>query len=115
MSYVPIVVPPPSPSPRTRELADLLAQVIREYEAQHPSVTSTEVREAARLASASAATGLSRQVVAVTLGLGVAALAGAIAFARSSGLELSGIAWPLVLVAVLLVVGILVALARRSP
>jgi hypothetical protein len=50
--FVP-VVPPQPPSPRTRELADLLTRAIEEYEKYHPGVSGQEVRAALQLAARS--------------------------------------------------------------
>ncbi len=51
MLYVPFIPPHDKPpSPRVRELTDLLGRVIEEYEKHHPAVTGPEVRAAARMA-----------------------------------------------------------------
>ncbi len=88
MTYVPIpIVPPTPPSPRTRELADLLARVIEEYEKHHPAVSGAEVREALNLASQSSktATPAARSLVAMLL-LGLVAFgAGLFYFLEQSG------------------------------
>lgn len=116
MSFVPIMAGSRPPSPRTRELADRLLGVIRDYEAQHPTVTGGEIREATRLAVAHAkGTAGPAQAVTVTLGLGVLALLGGIFFLRSSGGD-GGLAdAPLVwIVFGLAVLGLLVFLAKRA-
>ena len=52
MLYVPVIPHHADPpSPRTRELADLLGRVIEEYEKHHPAVTGAEVRAAVRMAA----------------------------------------------------------------
>lgn len=122
MFYVPIVPTTSTPpSPRTRELADLLSRVIREYESHHPSVTGAEVRSAIRLAAQSSSKGTqaASAKVALLLGLSLFVAAG-VAFliqARGRGLEGAGDV-PLiaaVLVGIVLI-AILVALkASRGP
>ncbi len=52
MLYVPMIPHHQDPpSPRTRELADLLGKVLEEYEKYHPSVTGREVRAAFAIAA----------------------------------------------------------------
>lgn len=88
MTYVPIpiIVPPTPPSPRTRELADLLARVIEEYEKHHPAVSGAEVREALSLASQSSNTAAPARTLVATLLLGLVALgAGLFYFVERSG------------------------------
>ncbi|GMV07973.1 MAG: hypothetical protein AMXMBFR53_42480 [Gemmatimonadota bacterium] len=104
MIFVPVVphTPVPPPSPRVRELSDLLGRVIEEYEKHHPSVTGSEVRQALQLASGrSKAT----QAIAARLavaGVGVAlALGGVVAFlAAGGGGDVDPAAIPMVAVAV---------------
>jgi hypothetical protein len=118
VTYIPIVptVHTP-PSPRTRELADLLSRVIQEYETHHPAVTGSEVREALSLAAAGSkgAPGGPRILLAL-LAMGLVA-AGAVLFfsARLSGGG-GGDPFPAAAVAVgvLLVLALAVALKRMS-
>ena len=119
MLYVPIIVPPHSPSPQTRELADRLLAVIRDYEQQHPTVTRPEVREATRMAAqraggAGPATG---SLAAAAVGAGLLALLGTLLLLRSGasggvGLEEIPV---LLIVAVLAVVGLGIFAAKRGP
>ena len=51
MIYVP-VTPPPPPSPEAQELGGHLVDVIKAYQADHPDMSRTEVRQAVRLAQA---------------------------------------------------------------
>lgn len=88
MTYVPVVTPPPSstPSPRTRELAELLARVLEEYRKSHPEVKSQEIRAAVRLALRSAQPGGGdRARLVVSLGLGIAVFLGGLVFLQVSG------------------------------
>ena len=116
MLYVPVVPPPQTPSPRTRELAERLAQTIRDFEERHPSTSAAEIREAARLATR-ASGGTYLVPVATILGALTALGLGAFLFlAQGDG---GGIPadWPVVAIgAAVLTLGALVAiLARRAP
>ena len=51
MIYVP-VTPPPPPSPEAQELGGHLVDVIKAYQADHPDMSRTEVRQAVSLAQA---------------------------------------------------------------
>jgi len=89
MTYVPItpamMVQPPSP--RTRELADLLARVMEEYAKAHPTTTNGEVRDALRLAEARVG-GVSagpRQVIVVLVGVVIALVVGSLFFVLRAG------------------------------
>ena len=88
MSYVPTpIVTPQPPSPRTRELADLLGRAIQEFEKHHPSTTGAEVRQALQIAarsSRSAGAQANTAVLLAVLGL-LLFLAGAIYFFVVSG------------------------------
>ena len=119
MSYVPIIVPTHSPSPETRELADRLLAVIRDYEQQHPTVTGTEIREATRMAAQRA--GGTRLAIgslaAAAIGAGLLALFGALLLLRagaSGGVGLGEIP-VLLIVAVLTAVALGIFAAKRGP
>lgn len=122
MFYVPIVPTTFSPpSPRTRELADLLARVIREYESDHPSVTGAEVRGALRLAAQSGSKGAQAAgaKVAVILGLALFLAAGLGFLIQVRGRGLEGAGDVPMIAAVLMgivLIAVLVALkASRGP
>lgn len=120
MTYVPIVVPPPQPpSPRTRELADLLTRVIVDFEERHPSVTGQEVREATRLAvQASHGSEVAGRLVALALGGLLALGAGAFLFLSEAAGGSASDGVPIPVMAVGITVAILAILAvalRRSP
>ena len=51
MIYIP-VTPPPPPSPEAQELGGHLVDVIKAYQADHPDMSRTEVRQAVSLAQA---------------------------------------------------------------
>lgn len=119
MTYVPVIPPTQAtqPSPRTRELAELLAKVLEEYTKAHPQTTGSEVRAAMRLAlrSSSPAVSGAPTVVALTLGLLVLGLGlGLFLFRSGGGVDPEG-SFPMIAVAVAIVLGVLVLLViRRS-
>lgn len=115
MYFVPIVPHDAPPSPRTRELADLLGRVIQEYEQHHPAVTGSEVRAAAHLAiqRSSKTGGVYRRVALVAAGL-VAAL-GAFVLVAVKGGSPGGDATPVVPVAIaVLGIALMAVVLRRS-
>lgn len=78
MTYVPIIVPPTPPSPRTRDLAGEITKTIVDFEQLHSSVTRAEVQQATRLVmQATAGQGHELAAVAGVLGLLAAAALGA--------------------------------------
>ena len=88
MFFVP-VVPPQPPSPRTRELADLLGRVIEEYEKHHPAVTGFEIRSAMEMATRSSKASRAPAAAALAAGLVGLAIAGGFAFMAANGGDLS--------------------------
>lgn len=123
MSYVPIVIPPTMPqppSPRTRELAEILGQVLDEYQKAHPSVTGAEMREAIQIAKS--ATGGNKSPVALILSLGIALVLMAtvlgLVFLRSGGDIELGSSMPMVVLGIIVfvfigVVGVVVKASSR--
>jgi len=83
MSYV-LIVPSAPPSPKARELGGQLAALIREYERDHPSVSSTEIRQAVQVALQTTQRGAPLGL-AVTLGALVLVLLGLVAFFLAQG------------------------------
>ncbi|MGD2120667.1 MAG: hypothetical protein PVJ76_02935 [Gemmatimonadota bacterium] len=115
MTYVPVVTPPTPPSPRVRELAGLLRQVLEEYKKAHPATTRTEIRAAVRMALMS--TGGNQATVAtvlsLVLGLGVAVLGfGLFFFQRAGEVEITA-ALPMIIAALLLVFAIAMFVIRN--
>lgn len=115
MFFVP-VVPPQPPSPRTRELADLLGRVIEEYEKHHPAVTGSEVRAAVEMATRSSKVAGSPAAAALVAGLVALLLAGGFVFMAVNGGEFPAqdipIAAAVAVVAVIL--GVVVLLKRLA-
>ncbi len=112
-TYVPIVVPTP-PSPRARELADLLTRVIEAYEEGHPTTSRAEIREATRLALAKTGPGSAgtRPIVAGSLAALTVGLVGVSAFLKNAD-GVPAIPWTLVAVGLLAIVFGIVAVARN--
>jgi hypothetical protein len=106
-----VFIPPASsptvpPSPRTREMANLLTRVLEEYRKSHPSTTDTEIRAAVRLARLASRSGNPAVpgILAVSVGLLVAGvLAGLFVFLRSAeGVEI-GAGSPMIIMGVVFV------------
>lgn len=118
MSYVPIVIPhtPQPPSPRTRELAGILSKVLDEYQKAHPSVTGAEMRAAIRIAQSSTGRNKTPVALALSLGIGLLVMAltlGLVFMGRSGDIEL-GSSIPMIVVAVMVFLGILMAVVKIS-
>jgi len=115
MTYIPIVpvvTPVPPPSPRTRELAGLLAKVLDEYTKAHPAVTKAEIRAAIRMAQMSGGSNPAVLVGALVAGLGVFGLALGLFFMRGSGGGLEMPAMPMVVLALVVFLGIVAVLLK---
>ena len=120
MTYVPIVTPPTSPpplSPRTRELSNLLTKVLDEYQKAHPKTTSTEMRQALRIAASAA--GSDRTVVAtsIALVLGLLLAAGglfAFLFMGSSGEQSFREAVPMIAIGIMVFMIMLIVIIKRN-
>ena len=120
MIYVPIVVPTqvPPPSPRTRELAELLDKVLEEYTKAHPATTRAEVRAAIRMAQMSTGPDRTKVATGVSLAIGVSLAMGVLGFAffRSAGVvDIRSISVPIIMAVIVflgLVVGIIAMKSR---
>ena len=120
MSYIPIVIPPvtdPPPSPRSRELAELLNKVVAEYSSAHPAVTRSEIQQAIRMTQM-ATRGGNRSAVALRMGvvsLLVGVLVLGLVLARDGGgLGTEGAMPMAVLAIIILVLMILLVLKSTS-
>lgn len=115
MTFVPVIpVTETPPSPNTQELAGRLAATIREFQQSHPGTTVAEIKHALRLASSGFATSLTGPLVAIGLGLMFAAGLAVFMFGRMPSFDPSASAFPMVLIAllVLALLGVFVALRR---
>jgi hypothetical protein len=108
------MTPAPPASPRTRELAGLLSQVLDEYQKAHPAVTPAEMRAAVRLAQMSVKGGNHPAALIISLGLGllVAGLMAGLLFFRSSGGAEGGPVLSMVVIGLIVFVGLLAVVAK---
>ena len=121
MTFVPINVstPPIPASPRTRELAGLLNQVLEEYQNAHPATTKTEVKAALKMAQMSSGSDTARVAAILSLVVGLLAFAlfaGLFYFRSGGGVEMD---WapilPGIIMGIIVVLGIAaVAIKMRS-
>ena len=114
MSFVPVVTTSnPPPSPGTMELAERLVGTVEEHMASHPGTRPEEVRQALRLAESRFGTSLGPQLVALVLGILLAAGAAVFMVAQRGSFEFDG-SVPVVLIAlvILALLGVFVALKR---
>jgi hypothetical protein len=106
------------PSPRTREMANLLTRVLEEYRKSHPATTDAEIRAAVRLAQLASRSGNPGvpAILAVSIGLLVAGVLAGFLFNRSAqGVEI-GAGAPVIIMGVvffLLVFLILIKVKNR--
>jgi hypothetical protein len=85
MSFIPIIAPTSTqrpPSPRARELARKVSEVIEQYRREHRSTTETDIDQALRLAAPAHNVGRLPMLVAVILGLMVALSLALLLYAR---------------------------------
>ena len=118
MSYVPIVPSTyaPPPSPRTRELAELLGKVLEEYSNAHPAVTKSEVRAAIRMAQMSAGPDQTKLALGLSLGigLGVMMLTLGLFYFRSVGdVEITAI-FPMVILGIIVLLGLVAVMVKMK-
>jgi len=118
MTYVPIVMPThvPPPSPRTRELAGLLARVLDEYTKAHPETTKAELRAAIRMAQPSAGPDRTKVAVGISLalGLGMAMITLGFLFFRSAGDVEIGPIMPRIILAMIVLLGLVVGIVAMK-
>ena len=116
MTYVPVVVPTPPPSPRTRELAGLLTKVLDEYAKAHPAVTKAEIQAAIRMAQTTAGPDHTKVALGLSVGLGLVVLflgAGLFYFRTAGGDVEIGPILPMIIMALIILVGV-VAVAFKA-
>lgn len=114
MLFVPVIPHHEDPpSPRTRELADLLGRVIQEYEKGHPSVTGREVRAALEIAVRGSRSGAVGGREAVLAGLAIAAAAAGV-FVWVAAHGGSAQALPTGIAAMLVAIGAVVVVVKRA-
>jgi hypothetical protein len=117
MIYVPMVVPTqaPPPSPRTRELAELLDRVLEEYTKAHPATTRAEIRAAIRMAQMSTGPDRTKVAAGVSLAIGLSLAMGVLGFAffRSGGDMEFRASLPIIMIVLFGIVAAVVAMRSR--
>lgn len=115
MTYIPIITPPPTPSPRARELSDAVARLVEEFEQRFPDTSPTDIRQALQLAAQKNA-GSAVSALAVTVGLGLSALSAAVAFfvLRAYGEGVAGRSLTLITLIAIAVVAVGVFAIKRA-
>ena len=98
--FLPVTTAPPSPE--AQELGRHLTDVIHAYQADHPNMSSVEVRQAIRLARQTAGGTDARMRPAIVAGL-VAMMALGLFFFRSNP-DVGQVPWVMVAIGVLVVV-----------
>lgn len=112
--FIPVPTAPPAPpSPEAQQLGQHLTDVIHAYQADHPNMSSLEVRQAIQLARRTAGgTDAKMAIKALLLGL-VALMALGLFFFRSNP-DMGQVPWLMVAIGVLVVVlGVVAAIASR--
>ncbi len=111
--FIPVhTAPPAPPSPEAQEFGRHLTDVIHPYQADHPNMSSLEVRQAIQLArqTAGGTDAKMRRAIPVIL-VGMMALG--LAFFRSNP-DMGQVPWLMVVIGVLVVVlGVAAAIASR--
>ncbi len=75
MSYVPVVVVPPQPSARAKELSQAVLALIAEYRKKEPKMSVAEVQQALELAKAEVGRGSGgNKTMKIALAVGLIAL-----------------------------------------
>ncbi len=102
------------PSPRTREMANLLTRVLEEYRKSHPATTDAEIRAAVRLAQLASRSGNrgAPALLAVASGLLVAGVLAGFLFNRSAGGVEIGTGSPMIIMGVVFMLLILLILIK---
>ena len=117
MLFVPVVPPisgAASPSPRARELAGLLHQVVEEYSAAHPSVKPEEIRQAVRMTQMSVQDGSRRAAALVMGGLSIMValgVAGLFVF-RSGSLQAEGGVGSVAVLGIMVVIAVVMVVLK---
>ena len=78
MTFVPVIIPPPQPSPRSQELSRRVGELVEQFRREHPEMNASEIHQALSMASTRA--GSSRSL-RIALMLGIALLTALLVFA----------------------------------
>jgi hypothetical protein len=111
--FIPIPTAPPAPpSPEAQELGRHLTDVIHAYQADHPNMSSLEVRQAIQLARQTGG-GTDAKMARQAIAVGLVAMMGLGLFVLRSNPDMGQVPWVLVAVGVVFVV-LAVAAIRAS-
>ncbi len=72
LAFVPVVPPPPRPSPEAQELGRRLADTIESFKREHPKLKGVDIQQAMRLALMGRGA-VKTPMIALVIGLAVAA------------------------------------------
>ena len=113
--YVPVSTAPPAPpSPEAQELGRYLTDVIHAYQADHPNMSSLEVRQAIQLARRTGGGTDTKMAIMAILGGLVAMMGLGLFFFFRSNPDMGQVPWLMVAIGVLVVVlGVVAAIASR--
>ncbi len=112
--FIPVPIAPPAPpSPEAQELGQHLTDVINAYQADHPNMSSLEVRQAIQLARR-AGGGTDANMAMKVIAVGLAAMMGlGLLFFRASR-DMGQVPWVMVGIGGLVVVlGVVAVIANR--
>lgn len=117
MLFIPVVVTPTSnpPSREAQELGAKVAEVVRHYQAEHPDIEDSDVRDALALATSSVGASSNRRVTMALLILGAMLAVGVAYFFATGGASVpaGGIPWTAIAVGGLLVLFVAARLLAR--
>ncbi len=111
MTFVPVVVNPPTPSSRANELGKRLTETIDGFRQENPGVSSVEIRQALSLATRG--TGSDRSAVAAAIAVAFLVLGLAVFFYFGRGLDFAEMPLIPVLAIAIVVIGIVKVLKNR--
>ncbi len=110
--FIPIPTAPPAPpSPEAQELGQHLTDVIHAYQADHPTMSPLEVRQAIQLARQTAG-GTDAKMARQAIAFGLLATMALGLFVLRSNPDMGQVPWVLVAVGVLVVVLAVVAVIK---
>ena len=112
--FIPVPTAPPAPpSPEAQELGRHLTDVIHAYQADHPNMSSLEVRQAIQLARQTGG-GTDAKMAIKAILVGLVALMGLGLFFFRSNPNMEQVPWLMISIGVMVVVlGVVAAIASR--
>jgi hypothetical protein len=77
MTFIPVIIPSPQPSPRSQELSRRVGELVEQFRREHPEMNASEIHQALSMASTRAG---SSKGLRTALLLGVALLTALLVF-----------------------------------